>query len=215
MPKIRASDARSWTACARRAWYDHYPPPGWTRPKPEEFDRLTAESGIEHEKSVLKRIEAQHPVVTAGSAEHTAELMRLGVPVIYQPMLDGDGLSERPDFLIRLPSGLYEPADAKLKRRIDRTQKDDQPVVVEIGVYRMLLKNSVPGRVFLGNGDEAEFGPEVDDLTEDFVASMRLQLSFDTPPPARTPPPSAARVPIATFAYLSFRPLAISLCSQV
>ena len=75
MPTIRASDARSWKACIRRAWYDHHPPAGWTRPEPEEFDSLTAKAGADHEKAVLRRLEAVHPVVTAESPAHTTELI--------------------------------------------------------------------------------------------------------------------------------------------
>jgi predicted RecB family nuclease len=185
MAVIRASDARSWKACVRRAWYDHYPPSGWSPPEPEEFDQLTAQAGVEHEKSVLRRLEASHQVVTAHSEVHTVELMRQGAAVIYQPQLADGDLTGRPDFLIRLPSGDYQAADAKLKRSIDPKDSDDQPVIIQIGVYRRLLGNGATGRVFLGDGSEAEFGSETDAMTEDFLSSMVQQLGSRTPPAAR------------------------------
>jgi uncharacterized protein len=185
MPVIRATDARSWKECTRRAWYDRNPPPGWSTPEPEEFDTLTMEAGIEHEQAVLRQLEALHTVVPADSAEHVAELMRKGVPVIYQAPLEHDGIAGRPDFLIRHPSGDYQPADAKLKRGIDAKKADDHPVIIQAGIYRRLMGNSLPTRIFLATGDEAEIGPEADALTDEFLGSMREILASSSPPPAR------------------------------
>ena len=184
MPLIRATDARSWKECTRRAWYDRNPPSGWSPPEPQEFDTLTAEAGIEHEKIVLHRLEAMHTVVPARSQTHATELMREGVPVIYQAPLECNDLVGRPGFLIRRASGDYQPADAKLKRAIDPSDADDQPIMIQIGVYRRLMGNGLPGRIFLANGDEAEIGPEADVFTEQFIASMRGLLDSSSPPPA-------------------------------
>jgi predicted RecB family nuclease len=185
MPLIRATDARSWKACTRRVWYDHYPPRGWRPPETEEFDTLTAEAGNQHERAVLRRLEATDRVVPAESQAHTVELMREGVPIIYQPRLERDDIIGYPDFLIRNASGDYQTADAKLKRDIDPHDPDDQAVMIQIGVYRRLLGNGLPGRVFLGSGREVEIGEEADPLTDEFIASMRALLDSTALPPAR------------------------------
>ena len=52
---VKPSDAKSWSLCARRVWFDNQPSEG-----PEidigEFDQLVIDLGLTHEKTILERL---------------------------------------------------------------------------------------------------------------------------------------------------------------
>src|SRR3954447_23638348 len=108
---IKASDARSWCHCPRRAWYDHRPPPDLIVGA-DPLDVLIAEAGRVHEDRIRTSLGGG---VRGESPSHTQVLMAQGAPLIYQPAFEDHdlGLEGRPDFLIRSPHGDYQVADAK------------------------------------------------------------------------------------------------------
>ncbi len=177
---IRASDARAWTECPRRAWYLHNPPPGMAMSAPGAMDTLIEQLGMRHEWSVKRNLEHFYQVVEAVSENHTQTLMQAKVEVIYQPKLSKNGVVGWPDFLILHSSGEYQPADAKLAR-----DEGKKPIQIQLGIYRRLLGTSLPAKVFLGNGETAEIGEEANTLVDRFLEDMQRILSRDTPPPAR------------------------------
>ena len=63
--------------------------------------------------------------------------------------------------MIRTDSGEYQAADAKLAASARKKE-----IRVQVGVYRQLLGNGLPGIVFSGNGDRIELGDEVEAVTD-------------------------------------------------
>ncbi len=177
---IRASDAKSWEHCVRRAWFDNNPPMGYESIKPNEFDQLILDLGIQHEQKVKHRLEEQYQLIEAKSEEHTQDLMSQGTQVIYQGLFIKDDIIGKPDFLIRHESGSYQAADAKLAHSDDKKE-----IQIQLGIYRRLLQNNIPAIVFLGTGEIAEIGDEANKDVDKYLASMREILAQSTPPPVR------------------------------
>lgn len=180
-PLIRASDATSWVFCARRAWLDR------TFEQEEEigtdqFEQLVIGMGLAYEANTLEKLKKQYKVHTANSVEHTHKLMTEGAEVIYQAQLlnTKEGFIGYPDFLIRDASGSYQPADAKLSQ--NEAKKEIQ---AQLGLYRRMLGNDLPARVFLGDGSEATIGDDANPITNQFVTEMREILSSEEEPVVR------------------------------
>ena len=71
MTAIRASDAKSWVHCPRRAWFDRHPPDGYESIEPAEFDQLMIALGGRHEWNVKRQLEQQHTVAWRRSRQST------------------------------------------------------------------------------------------------------------------------------------------------
>jgi len=112
---LKPSDAKSWSLCARRVYFDNCPPEG-QKIEIGEFDQLVIDLGLAHEQAILEKLAQNYEVHKALSVEHTLELMEQGVDVIYQAQLldEEEKFIGLPDFLIRHESGQYQAADAKL-----------------------------------------------------------------------------------------------------
>lgn len=178
---IKASDASAWVMCLRRIWFDKRQP--MAESEPDAFTQFLFQAGLAHETAILKKIAQQNPVCRAQSIDHTADLMRQGVPVIYQARLvDAEaGLIGYPDFLIRNDNGVYQAADAKLS--LSENKKTTQ---IQLGIYRRLLKNDLPAMVYLGDGRVAQLsGDDIDILVDRFIHSMQSILADDQPPIVR------------------------------
>ena len=178
---IKPSDAKSWASCARRVWFDNFPPDGPVA-KIAEFDQLIIDQGLAHEKAVLGQLSENHKVNKAQSADHTKQLMKEGAEIIYQAHLESseESLIGYPDFLIRHETGEYQPADAKLARSDEKKE-----IQVQLGFYRLILGNTLPGIVFLGTGEQTEIGDEANPLVNQFITEMRNVLDNDEPPLVR------------------------------
>jgi uncharacterized protein len=177
---IRASDAKSWSSCKRRAWYDHHPPEGFDLPEEGEFEQLIIQLGVRHEWGVKRKLEKEYQLVEAVSEQHTCDLMAAEVDIIYQPQFTEGDIIGKPDFLIRHESGEYQAADAKLARSDDKKE-----IQIQLGVYRKMMNNGLPALVFLGNGETVEIGDEADKLADKFLAGMREILANKTSPQVR------------------------------
>jgi len=177
-PIIKPSDAKSWSLCARRVWFDNKGNFD-IEPSGDEFEQLIIELGLEHERIVLDKLAKIHEVQTATSVEDTNRLMAEGAEVIYQAQLldENEQFSGYPDFLIRNVDGNYQPADAKLS-----LSEDKKEIQVQLGFYRRMLNNNLPAIVYLGDGSEAIIGDEANQVTNQFVTEMRELLSNDTEP---------------------------------
>jgi uncharacterized protein len=178
---IRASDARSWTECLRKVWYNHNPPPLQQKPEDDSMLEFFKEKGFKHEDIVLKELKKKYKVEEATSAAHTQQLMKQGAEVIYQPQFvdHQKKIVGHPDFLIKQDDGSYQVADAKLA---NTTKKD---VKIQLGVYRVLVGSDHPAIVYHGNGDTSEVGDEANKMTQEFLVSMRDILSKKSPPSAK------------------------------
>lgn len=179
---IIPSDAKSWSLCVRRIWYDKFPPKN-TEIKIEPFDQLIIEKGLEHEKNILAKLSQNRSVKTAESTEHTQLLMDEGIDVIYQAQFydEDSGLVGNPDFLIKHESGKYQPADAKLAR----SAEDKKEIKVQLGIYRRLLGTDLPGLVYLGNGKTEEIDDNAYPIVDKFLTEMGNILGRNKPPVVR------------------------------
>ena len=179
---IKPSDAKSWSLCHRRVWFDNNPPEGFVI-NLDPFDELIRETGIEHEKAILENLSKGRTVGSATSPQTTKVLMTEGIDIIYQAQFQDDmnGIVGNPDFLVKHPSGSYQPADAKLAN----TSKGKKDIQVQIGMYRRLLNTSLPGLVYLGNGGIEEIGEEIDEKVDSFISDMKQILKLQKPPNVR------------------------------
>jgi len=178
---IRASDAKSWSLCYRRVWFDNNPPPGLEAAEANEFDQLIVELGNQLEQKYLRQFQEQYQVVEARSVGHTQELMSAGTEVIYQGVFSRDDIIGKPDFLFRQADGSYQPADVKLAHGLD----DKKDIQIQLGLYRRLVGTDLPARAFLGTGEIEEVGPEADKKVDAFLAGMREILARSEPPEVR------------------------------
>jgi predicted RecB family nuclease len=178
---IRASDAKSWSLCQRRAWFDNYPPPGVQAAEANEFDQLIVDLGNQLERKYLQQFQEKHQVVEATSPKHTQELMAAGTDVIYQGAFAKDGVIGKPDFLFRQANGKYQPADVKLAHGLD----DKNDIKIQLGIYRRLVGTNLPALAYLGTGEIEEVGPEADKKVDAFLLNMREILGRQEPPDAR------------------------------
>lgn len=178
---IKPSDAKSWVSCARRVWFDNFQPDG-TTVDVSEFDQLIIDQGMEHERAILDKLSKDHEVQTARSVDHTNQLMQQGVEIIYQAQLEDaeENLIGYPDFLIRHETGEYQPADAKLARSDEKKE-----IQIQLGFYRRMLSNNLPGIVFLGTGEKTEIGDEANSAVNTFITEMRNVLDSGEPPLVR------------------------------
>jgi len=175
---VKPGDARSWSLCLRRVWFDNHPPNDF-KIEHDEFAKLLIERGLDHEHKVLNKLKESHEVILARSLEHTLELMEQGTDVIYQAQLvdNEEKFFGKPDFLIRQNNGQYQVADAKLSLNDDK--KDIQ---VQIGFYRKILKNNLPGIVFLGDGTTKEVDDKSNNAVDKYIKDMRILLNTDEMP---------------------------------
>ena len=178
---IKPSDASAWALCIRRVWLDKHQV-GQVKIEISDFDQLLRTSGFEHEISVLTKLQQQHVVHKAYSIEHTRELMQQNVAVIYQARLvdEQQDLIGYPDFLILHESGDYQAADAKLSHSANK-----KGIQIQLGLYRRILNNQLPALVFLGDGNTATLGDEVEPHVEQFITAMQALLAMDEQPTVR------------------------------
>ncbi|UJP05842.1 MAG: TM0106 family RecB-like putative nuclease [Nitrosomonas sp.] len=176
---IKPSDAGTWLSCKRRAWLDKHRP---VAAEPDAFGQLLSRQGLAHETAVLEQLQSHYSIRKAASFDDTRQLMRQGVPVIYQARLidEQQRLVGYPDFLIRHESGQYQAADAKLSVRGDK-----KSIQIQLGCYRRLLATDLPALVFLGDGRSASLGDEVNSHTDEFITDMRRLLDLAQPPTVR------------------------------
>ena len=106
--------------------------------------------------------------------------MAASVPIIYQGKLDEDDVVGIPDFLILRDNSQYQPADAKLAR-----SEEKREIQIQLGIYRRLLRCTLPALVFLGTGEITEVGEEADAEVDGFLSGMRNVLAQPTPPQVR------------------------------
>ncbi len=77
---IKASDAKSWSLCHRRAWLDNFPPLGVEAGEVDPFEQMIIEKGNLLEQKYLQLFQSKHQVVEAlpyASARAAAAGLRL------------------------------------------------------------------------------------------------------------------------------------------
>ena len=175
---VKPSDAKSWSLCARRVWFDNHPPEG-LEIEIGKFDQLVIDLGLAHEKAILEKLSQDYEVHEALSVEHTTELMEQGVDIIYQAQLldEKERFIGFPDFLFRHESSQYQAADAKLSLSGDKKE-----IQVQLGFYRRMLNNGLPAIVFHGDGSQSEIGDESDKVVNRFITEIRELMDTNEMP---------------------------------
>jgi len=172
---IQASDTKSFLHCRKQFWFDHQDT--GVKAEEDDFHKHLAKKGNEHELKVLASLGKR---TKATSPEHTQELMKKKVPVIYQPQfVDNDKqVSGKPDFLIITPEGEYQVGDAKLSLALN----DRSDIKLQLGICRMLSGTTLPAKVFLRSGKTETVGDEYNDKVSNTLTEMRNTLESDSPP---------------------------------
>ncbi len=177
MEIIYASDVEVLSQCARRYWYDRFPPDGSVTSKIDPFEELLFSRGLAHEHRVLELLANSTGYEEATSVEHTTSLIQSQVPVIYQAQLKDEtrGLFGKPDFLILGEDGFYRAADAKLSMSVDKE------IGIQLAFYRDLLGQADEASVYKGNGEVENIGTAYDANYQSFLAESRSVLESGRP----------------------------------
>lgn len=174
--KLTASDFYSLHRpykCPLRVYLRHS---GVEESAPGPYEEVVRLLGIRHERAHLQSL-GPHVDLSGGSREsrvqRTIEEVSKNSGAIYQPVLKSKVTIEgtecdvigEPDFLIH-SQGQYVVRDSKVSRRI--TEKDHPEVLLQLGVYRWLYKQTFgrpPGglQVHAGTGEIVDISYSGDD----------------------------------------------------
>lgn len=184
------SDLITFVKSPFAAWMDRHfleNPGALARDEPTEDQKLVAQTGDQHERSVLAELKKSDPVVEIGreNFETALKAARTAIgaraPIIYQAALQKGEFAGYSDFLILNDGGLYQVWDTKLAR-------SPKPYfAIQLCCYGEMLDAVAPGMVapkfgvILGTRERVEF------CVEDFVhyyrrvkkAFLDLQISYD------------------------------------
>ncbi len=168
--------AKTWRECVRKFWYDQFPPDNLFVEK-DPFEQLLSKLGMEHEERIKNSFSE---ITLALSPAHTQELMKQGVPVIYQPVIIDEQrkLIGKPDFLIRNETGEYIVADAKLADSLSGHPE----IRLQLALYRLLFSSKLPARCYLRSGVIEEVGDEANGIRDNFLENFQKILAQKTPP---------------------------------
>lgn len=118
--KITATKVYNHCKCPHKIYNDEFMNPD-LKDQASEFLRLLWEKGVEHEEVILKNF-PEYTDISQGNfkdrIERTKKAMQRGDKVIYQGILEADGLQGIPDILVN-ENGRYIPIDIKSGRGLD------------------------------------------------------------------------------------------------
>ncbi len=193
MDRLTATDFYKYIQCPHWPYWDRFGDPADRRPQTsEELERIN--DGLEHEQDIVMRFFGSAENVSRDLKEdeavaRTLELMREGVPVIYQGCLSKGDWFGRPDLLERQEGKSafgdwhYVPIDVKRSHELKKAHK------AQLMFYAVLLERiqgTFPGYPAIINSDgerihfsaatfEREFG--------ELVAELEQIRSGEIPPP--------------------------------
>ena len=148
---LTASDFYRFVHCPHWPYYNRFATDEEKKleRKLSDFEMTRMENGVVHEKEVIARIMEGQPIEEAvqtmdaeRDAATTLELMRRGVPLIYQGTLTYGDWTGRPDLLERhegesnLGDWFYVPVDIKSTHAIEKYQK------LQLAFYATLLERT-------------------------------------------------------------------------
>lgn len=177
---LTASDYYRFLKCPHWPYYERFATEEEKRLKRDltEGEKQRLEDGLAHEAEVVKELfkgEKLAEAITTQDAEAdcraTLELMRQGVPLIYQGTLTHDDWTGRPDLLRRMEGQsdfgdwFYEPVDIKSSHALEKYHR------LQLMFYAVLLEalqGVFPPRGFILNKDRAELAVELGDHASEF-----------------------------------------------
>lgn len=169
---LTASKLYDYTQCPHRVWRDLYGPMSEIIEEPNPFIQLLWERGIKYEEKVIANLGDflnLRGLSQKEAKEKTLKALKDGVSLIYQGVIEHDGLLGIPDLLQRQPDGTYVPIE--IKSGMGREGADDEEgdegklkksYAIQLGLYLDVLqglnfaKNHI-GYVLDGHGQRVEY----------------------------------------------------------
>jgi predicted RecB family nuclease len=169
---ITASKLYDYIKCPHKVWRDIYGPQEEKIQETNPFVELLWQKGLLHEERIVRKL-GDFEDLRAGTIEEryqkTIELMRNGVPLIYQGVLKHQNLLGIPDLLRGTKKGSYMPIDIKsgmgLEGADEESGEEGKPkkhYAVQLCLYNELLKkhdfaSHDNGRILDINSEEVEY----------------------------------------------------------
>ncbi|MFA4954004.1 MAG: TM0106 family RecB-like putative nuclease [Patescibacteria group bacterium] len=184
MGYITATDIYKYFQCPHWPYYDRFATPEEAKLKRplSEGEKRRLEDGVEHEQVVVESLYSQRDMTElapSGDAEkdaaQTLQLMRLGVPIIYQGTLLWGNRTGRPDILEKregasaLGEWHYVPIDIKSTHELEKYQK------YQLAFYSELLKHTQdkePEEAAIINADKICLPFDPRGIKDDYAALM-------------------------------------------
>ncbi len=113
---LTASHLYDYLQCPHKVWRDLHGPQDEKSDEKNDFVELLWKKGVQHEENIIAKL-GEFENLADGSLEErfakTLRAMEEGVDLIYQGVIEADGLRGIPDLLHKLPDGMYLPVDIK------------------------------------------------------------------------------------------------------
>ena len=169
---ITASKLYNYLQCPHRVWRDANGQQDEKNPEPNPFVEMLWDRGVQYEKDVLvgwKDALDLSQGTYAERFENTIQAMKEGVPLIYQGLLEFKNIRGIPDFLKKMPDGLYAPVDIKsgMGRDGDDEESDSEgslkpSYAVQLALYidvlqRLGFEHRFKGYVYDIHGEMVEY----------------------------------------------------------
>jgi len=148
---LTASKLYDYTQCPHRVWRDLYGPMSEKNEEPNPFVQLLWERGVRYEEKVLAGlgdILSLKGLSQKDNKEKTLQALNQGVPLIYQGMIEFDGLLGIPDLLKKQPDGTYAPLEIKsgmgyagVDEETGEEGKLKKSYAIQLGLYLDVLQN--------------------------------------------------------------------------
>lgn len=195
-----ASDIYDYLKCPHRVFLNYHGDPSEKSPL-SPFLELLFGKGVKHEKKIIGELVVDEPagVGLESRFASTLELMRQGVPLIYQGVLVYGDYIGRPDLLERqegessLGQHYYRPIDIKRGRGYEeKTGKLRKHYGLQLAFYAKLLEQvqgTYPqsGQIWNIHGESVDYPIEdfQDELEELLPEVSRLRVGDEEDEPAR------------------------------
>ncbi len=170
---LTASKLYDYTQCPHRVWRDLYGPMSEKSEESNPFVELLWERGIKYEEKVISGLGDflnLRGVPQKENKKQTLQAMSNGVSLIYQGVIEYDGLLGIPDLLKRQPDSTYVPIEIKSGMGREGTGDDESEdegklkkhYAIQLGLYLEVLagmgfsKNHV-GYILDGHGKTVEY----------------------------------------------------------
>lgn len=167
---ITASKLYDFLQCNHRPWRDAYGPQEEKNKDVNAFVQMLWDNGVKYEKKVLTEFRNALDLSKGDYEERmvkTLKAMNEGVEYIYQGVLQEGNLRGSPDFLKRMPDGLYLPVDVKSGMGREGVDEDDEgklkkSYALQLALYIDALKrkgfdNKLLGYIYDGHGNMVEY----------------------------------------------------------
>lgn len=172
---LTASHLYDYLQCPHKVWRDLYGPKDEKIEEKNPFVELLWQKGMQHEENVVAGLGEFEDIATGSleeRAEKTLEAMKQGSDLIYQGVIEADGMRGIPDLLRRLPDGMYMPVDIKSGMAFEGADEENgeegkpkKHYAVQLCLYidilqRLGFAKERVGKILDGHGEESLYALE-------------------------------------------------------